>query len=39
MKANTRKGHAVWGERLSTTLYLLTVLFVLLFLWQSFAGR
>jgi hypothetical protein len=39
MKADTRKSHAVWGERLSTVLYLLTVLFVLFFLWQSFAGR
>jgi hypothetical protein len=38
MKADTRKRQAAWGEKLSTTLYLLTVLFVLFFLWQSFAG-
>lgn len=38
MKADTRKSQAAWGEKLSTALYLLTVLFVLFFLWQSFAG-
>jgi hypothetical protein len=39
MKADTRKRQAAWGERLTTALYVLTALFVLLFLWQSFAGR
>ena len=39
MKTDTRRRQAAWGERLSTTLYILTVLFVLFFLWQSFGGR
>jgi hypothetical protein len=39
MKGDTRKRQAAWGERLSTVFYILTALFVLLFLWQSFAGR
>jgi len=38
MKTNNRKSKNAWGEKLSTALYLLTVLFVLLFLWQFLAG-
>lgn len=38
MKADNRKSKNAWGEKLSTVLYLLTILFVFLFLWQSFAG-
>ena len=36
MKARQRKSG--WGEKLSTSLYVLTLVFVLLFLWRSFAG-
>lgn len=35
MTDRPRKGQVAWGERLSTVLYLLTFLLVLLFLWQS----
>jgi hypothetical protein len=38
MKPVIGKRQSAWGEKLSTALYLLTALFVLLFLWQSFSG-
>jgi hypothetical protein len=38
MKGDRRNRQGTWGEKLSTALYLLTTLFVLLFLWRSCAG-